>query len=109
MKISCEIIKDLLPLYYDRVCSNESRGLVDGHLNECDNCKSELQSMSEAILINNIDRNMNEAEAIKKLSKRWRKGTMKSILKSVMITILTIAVILFILYLFIDIRIVQPF
>ena len=35
MKISCDVIKDLLPLYNDGVCSDESAKLVDQHLKEC--------------------------------------------------------------------------
>ena len=38
MKLSCEVIKDLLPLYYDKVCSEETKVIVEEHLNECENC-----------------------------------------------------------------------
>ena len=30
----CEVIRDLLPLYQDGACSEESRGLVEAHLKE---------------------------------------------------------------------------
>lgn len=55
MKVSCEIIKDLLPLYHDEVCSNDSRAMIDEHLIECHRCKAELQAMDEEFLINNKD------------------------------------------------------
>ena len=42
MKVSCEIIKDLLPLYHDGVCSNESRQMVEEHLSECEKCRLDL-------------------------------------------------------------------
>ena len=42
MKISCEIIKDLLPLYQDGICSDESRKLIEEHLQSCDECKEIL-------------------------------------------------------------------
>lgn len=48
-KVSCDIIKDLLPLYYDKVCSNDSRKLVEEHLAECSSCKSELNKIEESI------------------------------------------------------------
>lgn len=38
MKHQCGIIRDLLPLYHDGVCSAESRGAVDEHLTECNDC-----------------------------------------------------------------------
>lgn len=38
MKYDCEVIKDLLPLYQDNVCSKESRRMVEEHLEECIMC-----------------------------------------------------------------------
>ncbi|MDE7280569.1 MAG: zf-HC2 domain-containing protein, partial [Ruminiclostridium sp.] len=49
MKISCEIIKDLLPLYNDGVCSNESAELISEHLKECSECTAELERLREEI------------------------------------------------------------
>ena len=48
MKCRCGIIKDLLPLYVDHVCSDESKELIDQHLLECGNCKSYLNSLRES-------------------------------------------------------------
>lgn len=106
MKISCEIIKDLLPLYHDGVCSNDSRTMVDEHLAYCDSCKAELQAMDEVLPINNAEQNLNEAEAVKKLSRRWKKGMKKSVLKGILVTIVIIALVALLLYSFMDIRFV---
>jgi len=38
MKISCDVIRDLLPLYADDACSQASRQMVDEHLDECADC-----------------------------------------------------------------------
>ena len=38
MKTTCDIIRDLLPLYIDNACSERSRELVDEHLAECPDC-----------------------------------------------------------------------
>lgn len=105
MKISCEIIRDLLPLYHDGVCSNDSKKLVEEHLAYCDSCKAELKAMDDELPINDAKQNLNEAEAVKKLSRRWKKGMIKSLLKGILITILAIAVIVLILYCFMDFRI----
>lgn len=104
MKISCEIIKDLLPLYLDGVCSDDSKALIEEHLVECDNCKAELQAMKRELFVNRKEQNLQEAEAVKKLSRRWKKGMMKSVLKGVLITLLVIAAVALVLYLFVDIR-----
>jgi len=105
MNVSCEIIKDLLPLYHDGVCSNDSKAMIEEHLAECDGCKADLQTMDEALFINNKAQNLKEAEAVKKLSRRWKKGMLKSLLKGVLTTLLVIAAIALILYLFMDIRV----
>ena len=46
---SCNIIYDLLPLYIDGICSEESRKLVDKHLNECPACKEKYAAMTEEL------------------------------------------------------------
>ena len=44
MKLNCEIVQDLLPLYLDAVCSPASRDAVEAHLKECANCRAQLAS-----------------------------------------------------------------
>ena len=39
MKISCNIIEDLLPLYVDDMVSEDSRQLVEEHLKVCPTCR----------------------------------------------------------------------
>ncbi|MDE6603855.1 MAG: zf-HC2 domain-containing protein [Lachnospiraceae bacterium] len=45
MKLGCNVIRDLLPLYADQICSEESRGLVEEHLADCKNCSVLLRQM----------------------------------------------------------------
>ena len=45
MKIHCDIIRDLLPLYADEACSEESRRMVEEHLQECPECGSMLERL----------------------------------------------------------------
>lgn len=47
MKYSCDMIKDLLSLYCDNVCSEDSRAVVEEHLNECEPCRGELQKLRD--------------------------------------------------------------
>ena len=106
MNISCEIVKDLLPLYHDGVCSDDSKRMIEEHLNDCDNCTFELQAMDNELSINTTTQNLTEAEAVKNLSKKWKKGMILSLVKGIIITILAIAVFALILYGFMDIRMV---
>ena len=45
MSLTCGIIKDLLPLYAENLCGDESREAVEAHLSECENCRSSLEEM----------------------------------------------------------------
>lgn len=105
MKISCEIIKDLLPLYHDGVCSNDSRTLVAEHLAHCDSCKAELQVMNDELSLTDTKKNLNEAETVKRLSKKWKQGMNRSLLKGIVFTIAVIALIILVLYSFMDIKV----
>lgn len=45
MKLDCEVIRDLLPLYVERVASPSSAELIEEHLKECEACRAELKQM----------------------------------------------------------------
>lgn len=78
--MNCEIIKDLIPLYIDRCCSEESANEVEKHLKECENCKSIFDMMNSENL-----KEKNESFEIKKLSKINEKKA--SVLQSVLLFI----------------------
>lgn len=105
MNISCDIIKDLLPLYKDDVCRFESRKLVEEHLMVCGDCKAELEAMNNYLVVNNVEDNLQESNMIKNISKRWRKSMKISLLKGILTTLITVIVIVLILYVFVDIKI----
>ena len=52
MKISCEVILDLIPLVKDGVASRDSEILVKEHLKSCESCKAEFQAMEGVQLKN---------------------------------------------------------
>ena len=54
MKMECEVIRDLLPLYADQACSEQSRALVNEHLLDCADCRDMLQRIKENEIENNL-------------------------------------------------------
>ena len=48
-KISCDVIRDLLPLYKDDVCSEKSKDLIEGHLPECEDCREYLDALNSEL------------------------------------------------------------
>lgn len=91
MKISCKIVEDLLPLYHDKVCSQESNGLVEEHLKECENCKKLLSKMGDenTPIISTI----NDTAPIKSIRDIWTKSKKRAFLKGAAIAIMICAVI----------------
>ena len=45
MKINCSIIDDLLPLYLEDICSEDSKAALEEHLQECSACREKLARM----------------------------------------------------------------
>ena len=54
MKMDCEVIRDLLPLYADQACSEQSRALVNEHLLDCADCRDMLQRIKENEIENGL-------------------------------------------------------
>jgi hypothetical protein len=94
MNIKCTIIEDLLPLYADGICSEDTKELVEAHLMECDSCNQKYKNMTsmavnqELISENNeklSDLNLRKDEIVssftaKKAFKRLRRRLLALIL-----------------------------
>lgn len=93
MKISCEIVQDLLPLYHDDVCSNQSRTTVEEHLLECDTCKKYLDSMNSDFIQTNAEKAAEQAKSdiLKGIKKKMLR---KNVMISAISVICAIAVLL---------------
>ena len=50
MKATCNVVMDLLPLYFERVCSEESRRIVEEHLEGCESCGDVLKALQDDVL-----------------------------------------------------------
>lgn len=74
MNYPCNMIQDLLPLYLDEVCSEESKKAVNQHLSECPECKAFYAAMCEADKVDadthNADRERQKAASFQSVKKR---------------------------------------
>jgi len=50
--MECNIVRDLLPLYMDDLCSDETAKLLEEHLKECVNCRQMLESLKKELDLN---------------------------------------------------------
>lgn len=93
MKYPCYMIQDLLPLYLDGVCSEESKKAVEQHLSECSACKKLYDAMREADGIDrdtyNPERELQKAASFRAVKKRILR---KQILAAVIAAIVLIAI-----------------
>ena len=48
MKYPCEMVKDVMPLYYDDACSEETKRIVEEHLEECVSCREVLKKLKSS-------------------------------------------------------------
>ena len=69
-KITCEIVKDLLPLYVDDVLSEDSRMLVEEHIDGCSECRSYCEKLKDTGSIVLKKKNDNEKKTIKGIRKK---------------------------------------
>ncbi len=82
MDISCDIIRDLLPLYHDNVCSEKSRKLVEEHLETCEKCKLELNKIGADIKgLNNIE----DAKPLCAIAKGWKSDKKSAFFKGTLL------------------------
>lgn len=103
-KMNCEIIKDLLPLYIDNVCSDESRNAVEEHINNCPICEAELVKLQNAPEIKpEIDNDIDEA--VKNAGKRIKKGKKRAVIKTLSIVMSLLLVIGIAAYLIVPIKV----
>ena len=66
MKITCNIIQDMLPLYVDDVLSEDSRKMVEEHLKDCEACREKRRNMEEDSLPSFSQASENEKKQKKK-------------------------------------------
>lgn len=89
MKCKCGIIKDLLPLYVDHVCSDESKELIDEHLLECEKCKSYMNSLREAQDVEDAAYDEEKESRKVKLMLRMKK---KILFRNILVAIFTVLI-----------------
>jgi len=87
MKISCRIIEDLLPLYADDVCSQDSRKLVNEHLVECPACLMKLKTMQDGADVKA------DIKPLKSVGRWLEKLRLKTLIKGIVSGALIIALI----------------
>ncbi len=89
MKVSCNMIRDVLPLYVENMASSDTRRIVEEHISACESCKRQLDEMSfSQDLPADID-----TAPLRKLKAVLRKNKIQIFLLTVMLTLAAAVVI----------------
>lgn len=78
--MNCDIVRDLLPLYVDEVCSEKSREAVEDHLEGCAACRAYLAEL-DAPLPGMKELAYDDAVPLREIAAEWKKLRWKSWLK----------------------------
>ena len=79
----CGIVQDLLPLYYDDVCTPASKELVQRHLEHCAACRALYEELKDHFVdrvIETESRQVLERHARKERTAAWKAGLIISVL-----------------------------
>lgn len=77
--ISCNIIRDLLPSYLDKLTSDESNELVEAHLQGCPACREVLAALSQTVAVDTTEASR-EIDYLKKIRAKRRKILLVAVL-----------------------------
>ena len=87
-KVTCNVIRDLLPLYADDVISEDTRVLVREHLDSCESCQKELAKMKEPVILPDFQKaQMRDAEVIKNFRHELTKKRMLRSLLAILLVL----------------------
>lgn len=92
MKLSCKVIEDVLPMYYDGVCSEETAALVEEHLTQCLGCSNVLAQLQAEIDIPPLS--VDDAKPLKELQQSFRKNEFSWIRRGICLTLAALVLIL---------------
>lgn len=86
--MNCNVVEDLIPLYIDGCCSEESKKLVEEHIEDCDGCRKLLEDMKTPC---DMAASSNAPKAFSKLND-WKASVLQSVLLFISFALITIGV-----------------
>lgn len=97
MNYNCGIIDDLLPLYLDGACSEESTIAIEMHLKGCDVCRNKLTRMKADNVISEVVKADSEI-TMAKYAKKVKRHRIKLAIGAVVVSVAA-ALVLFLVFL----------
>ena len=86
--MNCNIVKDLIPLYLDGCCSEESATAVREHISQCKSCQKLTQTMSAELELSPAPVSSKSLKPIN----QWKASILQSILLIISFAVITVGV-----------------
>lgn len=83
MNLPCKVVEDLLPMYIDCLCSEESAALVENHLRSCRNCSNILSQLQAKLELEETV--VDDLKPLARLGEKWQKSKRSNIKKGICI------------------------
>lgn len=86
--MNCNIVKDLIPLYIDGCCSEESKKAVEDHIGDCADCRNLIEDMRSP---SGIVAAPESPKTFRKLND-WKASVLQSVLLFLSFALITVGV-----------------
>lgn len=83
MKVQCEIVRDLLPLYLDGIASEPSKQMVETHFSECKECRTLFSQMKDNTLESEMEEEKTDVIARQKKFFKRKSALVGSVLAGI--------------------------
>ena len=85
--MKCEIIRDLMPLYLDDICSDETKKTVEEHLADCEECRKYMKQMQTELEVEKTapEDSMEEKKLLQEGAERMKEIGKESIVDKMII------------------------
>lgn len=86
----CDVVQDLLPLYYDNACTSASKTMVEQHLVTCEKCKKTYEALQKTTIdtvMKNESKGILERHEKKERNMAYKAGIMIALLLLIPIAI----------------------
>ena len=82
-EVTCNVIRDILPLYVDGIVSNDTQNMVLAHLEHCSECRKKYESMKSEIELP-IE---NDVKPLENFKRAWKRKKVLLVCSSIVVTI----------------------
>lgn len=88
MRLPCNVIEDMLPMYYDGVCSAESAAFVEEHLKDCARCSIVLSDLRSGMDIRETAED--DLKPLNEIERQWKKSRRIFIVRGICIALVAL-------------------